>query len=531
MARVEVYDTTLRDGAQAEGINFSVEDKLRITQALDELGVSYIEGGWPNPTHEADREFFRRVRELPLRHAKVAAFGSTRRANLKAEDDPQLQTLLDTGAPVVTIFGKTWDLHVTEVLGTDLATNLAMIETSVAFLVGAGVQVIYDAEHYFDGFKSDGGYALETLAAAASGGASRLVLCDTNGGTMPMTFYDIVSAAVEHFDGGVAIGVHTHNDAGCGVANALLGVKAGATHVQGTINGFGERCGNANLCQVIPDLVLKLGHEAVTTDQLAQLTQVSRLVSELANQTHDERQGFVGASAFAHKGGAHIDAMKKAPSTYEHVTPETVGNRRRILVSDQAGAGTLVWKLERLYPELDKRSPVVRSLLQRLKDLEGDGYQFEAAEASFELLARRALDEFRPHFELLGYRVRLDRIGDGATVHEATVKVRVNGEVRHTAGEGNGPVNALNVALKKALLEFYPEIDRLHLADFKVRVLNSKAGTASRVRVLIENRLNGHRYGTVGVSSDVIEASWEALVDGLEYGLGLLDESIPVSAE
>ncbi|MBI2298631.1 MAG: citramalate synthase [Armatimonadetes bacterium] len=521
MLYVEIFDTTLRDGAQAEGVSFTVEDKLRITRALDGLGVAFIEGGWPNVTHEADREYFGRVADLTLRHARIVAFGSTRRASLPAEDDPQLRGVLDAGTSVACLFGKSWGLHVAEVLRTDLVTNLAMIESSVAFLAAHGREVIYDAEHFFDGYRADPAYALATLEAAARGGASRLVLCDTNGGTLPLTLHDVVKTVIDTL--GRPVGIHTHNDAGCGVANALMAVKAGANHVQGTINGFGERCGNANLCQIIPNLVLKLGHQAIDEEQLTHLTEVSRLVSELANLHHDDRQGFVGGSAFAHKGGMHIDAVQKNPQAYEHVPPERVGNQRRVLVSDQAGAGTLVWKLERMYPALDKGSATVRGLLQRLKDLEAEGYQFEAAEASFELLAKRALGDFRPHFELLYYRVRLDREGEGGTVHEATVKLRVNGDVRHTAAEGNGPVNALNLALKKALEEFYPDVARFHLTDFKVRVLDSAAGTAARVRVLVQTRVNGFEFGTVGVSSDVIEASWEALVDSVEYGLGRLE--------
>ena len=528
MAMVEIYDTTLRDGAQAEGINFSVKDKIRITIALDDLGVAFIEGGWPNPTHQADIEYFRQALDLDLKHARIAAFGSTRRAKLAAEDDPQLQTLLDTGAPVITIFGKTWDLHVREVLRCEPATNLEMIETSVRFLKQAGRFVVYDAEHFFDGYHSDDEYALATLAAAAAGGADRLVLCDTNGGTMPLTLHEICSRVAETFD--VPLGIHTHNDAGCGVANAMMGVKAGAMHVQGTINGFGERCGNANLCQVIPNLALKLGHDCLPPGKIADLTAVSRLVSELANQPHDERQGYVGESAFAHKGGMHIDAVRKAPQAYEHVTPETVGNHRRVLISDQSGASTLAWKLEAKYPGVDKSNPAVRQLLQNLKDMESDGYQFEAAEGSFELRAQEAINGRAPRFELINYRVRLDRIAESGTVHEATVKIKVKGQVRHCVAEGDGPVHALNLALKEALLEFYPDIDRLHLIDFKVRVLDSRSGTGAKVRVLIETRANGSEYGTVGVSADIIEASWEALVDSIEYGLNVLEAKEQVTA-
>ncbi len=529
MALVEVYDTTLRDGAQAAGITFTLEDKLQVTAALDELGVHYVEGGWPNPTHEADVEFFRRVRELPLKHAQVAAFGSTRRADLAAADDPQLQTLLSAETPVVTLFGKTWPLHVKQVLKVSPAANLAMIESSIRFLKDAGRFVVYDAEHFFDGFAADPVYALATLRAAEQGGADRVVLCDTNGGTMPLTLFECVQRVIEAV--AVPVGVHAHNDAGCGVANSMMAIKAGATHVQGTINGFGERCGNANLCQIIPNLMLKLGYEVLPDGHLSDLTKVSRLISELANQTHDERQGYVGESAFSHKGGTHIDAMRKTPQAYEHISPELVGNRRRILLSDQSGAGTLTWKLQHLYPELDKQNPAVRRLLKDLKDLEGAGYRFEAAEASFELRARQALGDFRPRFELINYRVRLDRIAKHGTVHEASVKIRIGDEERHTVAEGNGPVNALNLALKKALRRSFPEVERIHLLDYKVRVLDSGSGTAARVRVLIWSRANGHEYGTVGVSEDIIEASWEAMVDSLEYGLEVLaDRARPLPA-
>jgi 2-isopropylmalate synthase len=347
------------------------------------------------------------------------------------------------------------------------------------------------------------------------------VLCDTNGGTLPQPLAAIVREVVAALP--LPIGVHTHDDSGCGVANALLGVDAGATHVQGTINGYGERCGNANLCQILPNLALKVGCETVTPAQLQRLTAVSRLVSELANQPHNERQGYVGASAFAHKGGTHIDAMHKTPKAYEHVAAETVGNRRRILVSDQSGTTTLAWKLARLYPHLDKRNPQIKAILKQLKDMEAGGYQFEAAEASFELLAKRALGDFRPHFELLNYRVRLDRDTTEDTVHEATLKIRINGQERHTVAEGNGPVDALSLALRKALLEFYPCVERFQLTDYKVRVLDSKAGTAAYVRVLIETRCDDHVYGTVGVSEDIINASWEALRDSVEYGLALVE--------
>jgi 2-isopropylmalate synthase len=533
MAAIEVYDTTLRDGAQAEGISYSVQDKLAIAVALDDLGVAYIEGGWPNPTHEVDIEFFRRARELDLRTAKLAAFGSTRRADLAPADDAQLCTLVETGTPVVTIFGKTWRLHVQKVLRCSPGENLQMIHSSVAFLKSFGREVVYDAEHFFDAFyeKEDraADYALATLAAALSGGADRLVLCDTNGGRMPAEIKSAVAEVVRMIPG-VTIGIHTHDDAGCGVANALVAVEAGATHVQGTVNGYGERCGNANLCQIVPNLMLKMGHAAIAPERLGRLTAVSRLVSELANQPHNDRQGYVGASAFAHKGGTHIDAMHKTPQAYEHVAAERVGNQRRILVSDQSGATALAWKLERLYPQLDKRNPKVRHLLKQLKDLEAAGYQFEAAEASFELMAKRALGDFRPHFELVNYRVRLDRVTTEDTVHEATLKIRVDGRERHTVAEGDGPVDALNLALRKALVEFYPTVEDLRLIDFKVRVLDTKSATAAQVRVLIQTRCDGHEYGTVGVSTDIINASWEALCDSIEYGLWRLESDLAAAA-
>ncbi|HAZ62508.1 MAG TPA: citramalate synthase [Armatimonadetes bacterium] len=517
MARVEIYDTTLRDGAQAEGISYSIQDKLRIAGALAELGVAYIEGGWPNPTHQVDVEFFTRAAQQDLGGSKLAAFGSTRRADRAAGDDPQLQALVASGAPVITIFGKSWTIHVDEVLRVSREANLEMIADSVAWLAQHAEQVIFDAEHFFDGFATDREYALAALVAAAEAGAARVVLCDTNGGTLPAAIEAAVRAAREVV--GVPIGIHAHDDIGCGVANSIVAVAAGATHVQGTMNGLGERCGNANLCQIIPNVMLKMGHEAIATDGLEQLTRISRLISELSNQTHNQRQGYVGASAFAHKGGTHIDAMRKLPQAYQHVPAELVGNRSRVLVSDQAGAGALAWKLDALYPDLDKRDPRVRRLLERLKELEAAGYQFEAAEASFQLLARRALDDYHPHFELINYRVRLDRVNGDGTIHEATVKVRVGDGERHTVAEGNGPVDALSNALRKALGRAYPDVHRIQLSDYKVRVLDSRAATAASVRVLIEYTADDHVFGTVGVSEDVVAASWQALADGIAYGL------------
>ena len=513
---IQIYDSTLRDGAQAEGISFSVEDKLMIAHRLDDLGVHTVEGGWPNPTNPKDLEFFVRAKGQRFRHARVAAFGSTRRAGNRPEDDPTLNTLLRADTQVVAIFGKSWDLHVTEVLRTTLDENLRLIEDSVAYLKGHGREGVYDAEHFFDGYKNDPRYAMATLLAAQEGGADILVLCDTNGGTLTSEVYEIVKAVKKGI--GVPFGIHTHNDAGLGVANTVAAVELGAAQVQGTVNGYGERCGNANLCAIIPTVELKLRKTCIGRGKLRELMEVSRFVSELANVYHDHRQPYVGESAFAHKGGVHVDAMMKNPACYEHIDPELVGNSRRFLVSDQSGGGTMVDKLRKLKPGLKKTDPEVVAVLAAVKAREGEGYVFEAAEGSFEVLARKAMGLYRDPFELINYRTVVLK-DDRQMQIEAIVKLRVNGEVQHTVAEGDGPVNALDRALRKALEGAYPSLRQVHLEDYKVRVLSSGDGTAAKVRVLIESSDGKGVWGTVGVSENLIEASWIALVDSLSYKL------------
>ncbi len=515
--RVLIYDTTLRDGNQAQGITFTVQDKLRIAQLLDDWGVAFIEGGWPNQTAPRDREFFERAREMKWRNAKICAFGSTRRAGRPVEEDENLRYLVQSGAPVVTLYGKTWKLHVDKVLRTSLDENLRMIEESVAFLRAKGIEVIYDAEHFFDGYFDDAEYALETLRAAVRGGASWLVLCDTNGGTMPYRVRAATEAVREQFD--VGIGVHCHNDAGLAVANSIEAVLAGAEMVQGTINGYGERCGNADLCTLIPNLELKLGIQCLPEGALRRLVHVSRTVSEMANLPPDPRAPYVGTAAFAHKGGAHVNAVLKDSRTFEHVPPEVVGNEREILISDYAGSSTVLYKLQRIWPELDRKDPDVRRILMRLKELEHQGYEFEAAEASFELLARRLREGLREFFELVGYRVIVDRRPDEEPYAEATIKVRVGEREVHTAADGTGPVHALDVALRKAVGALYPKLRQIQLIDYKVRVLDATRGTATNVRVLVTATDGQATWTTVGVHDNIIEASWQALVDSVIYGL------------
>lgn len=520
MRKVQVYDTTLRDGCQAEKISLSVDDKLRIAQRLDEMGFDFIEGGWPNETAPRDREVFERARDLEWKHAKFAAFGSTRRAGIAPEDDTQLQYLIASGAPVITIFGKSWDLHVTEVLGTTLDENLAMIEDSVAFLKASGAQVFFDAEHFFDGYRADREFALETLRAAERGGAECLVLCDTNGGSMPLFVREVLAEVVETFE--TPIGIHCHNDAGMAVANTQIAVEMGASHVQGTINGYGERTGNANLCTVIPNLELKSGLRVLPEGQLRELTELSRWVDEVALVPHNERAPYVGSAAFAHKGGMHVNAVLKTPTSFEHVEPEAVGNERRILVSDYSGGSTILHKLQHIYPDIDRKDERLREVLNEVKRREHQGYQYEAAEASFELLARRIFGDAEELFELQGFRVILGKHREGEMPFaEATVQLKLPGSdsAVHTAAMGDGPVNALDRALRKALQDEYPEIGRMHLVDYKVRVLDATEGTSGAVRVLIQTRNNGQTWGTVGVHENIIEASWQALTDSIIYGL------------
>lgn len=529
--RIALYDTTLRDGTQGAGITLSADDKLRIAEHLDAFGVDYIEGGWPG-SNPKDMDFFERARGRGWRHARLTAFGSTRRPGIPAERDENLNLILAAGTPAAALFGKSWDLHVREALHTTPEENLAMIEDSVRYLRSRGLEVVYDAEHFFDGWKANPEYALATLRAAERAGASVVVLCDTNGGCLPHEIRAGVEAARRAIEG--PLGIHTHNDGELGVANTLVAVDAGCVHVQGTINGIGERCGNANLVSIIPNLQLKMGYRCVPETQIARLGELSRYVAELANIAPNEYQPFVGLNAFAHKGGVHVSAVMAHPPTYEHIAPETVGNARRVVVSDLSGRANVLYKAREMGIDLSRDRPEVRQILAELKRLEHEGYQFEAAEASFELLMRRIMGQHRPSFALLGLRVTVEKRdpGVGVCAAEATIKVAVDGQEEHTAAEGDGPVHALDRALRKALGRFYPEIQRVRLTDYKVRVLNADAATAARVRVLIQSTDGTHTWGTVGVSENVVEASWQALVDSLEYVLlrASVSSGVPPSA-
>ena len=514
---VTIYDTTLRDGTQGEGVSFSSEDKVRLASRLDALGVHYIEGGWPG-SNPKDLKFFRRMQDVTLKHARLAAFSMTRRAGGKAEDDANMRALLDAGAPVATIVGKSWDFHVTDALDTTLHENLAMISDTIAYLCPQVEEVLFDAEHFFDGFRRNREYALATLKAAAEAGAHWLVLCDTNGGTLPADLAAIVREVKTHVK--TRLGIHVHNDAECAVANSLAAVMEGCEQVQGTMNGFGERCGNANLVSVIPALVLKMKLDCIPENNLRELRDVSRFVSELANRKPWSSQPYVGDSAFAHKGGMHVSAVQKHPETYEHVDPGAIGNHRRVLVSELSGKSNILWKAKEFGIDLDKDTAASRQILDRLKDLEDQGFLFEGAEASFELLMERALGRYQPWFELDAYRVIVEeQTANGEPVAEATVRVRVKGILEHTAAAGNGPVNALDHALRKALEEFYPSLKSVKLLDYKVLILDESAGTAAKTRVLITSGDGEDTWGTVGVAENIIEASWLALVDSIEYKL------------
>lgn len=518
---VELYDTTLRDGAQAEGISFSVHDKLRVARYLDEFGFHYIEGGWPG-ANPKDEEFFELAKKETWKNAQLAAFTMTRRAGVKAEDDPNLQTILAAETPIVTMVGKSWDFHVTEALRVSLEENLKMIEESVALMVRRGRRVFYDCEHFFDAWKRSPDYALQTLRAAQNGGAEVLVLCDTNGGSMPDFIAQSVAAVRSEL--GVQVGIHTHNDCELGVANALAAVEGGAAQVQGTINGFGERNGNCNLVSVLANLQLKKGIRIVSDEKMKQLTHLSRFVSEVANLTPDDRQPFVGKSVFAHKGGMHADAVQKAGGeAYEHITPESVGNERRILVSELAGTSNVREVAAQAGIPLEKGGPEARAILKEVKRLESEGWEFEGADASFELLIRRIVQKTPPLFEVHSARVinelREDAKGNSYWITEATLKMLVKGQMIHTAAEGDGPVHALDNALRKALGDFYPQLNTIRLTDFKVRVVNTREGTAAKVRVLLDASDEENNWSTVGVSTNIIEASWLALRESLEYGL------------
>ena len=517
MARIHVFDSTLRDGAQAQGISYSVEDKLKIVRRLDELGISYIEAGNPG-SNPKDLEFFSRLGTLKLANAKIVAFGSTRKVGAAAAEDSNLRSLVAAGTRAVCIFGKSWDYHVTEILRTTLDENLAMVGDTVRFLKAQGKEVIYDAEHFFDGYKANADHAMATLAAAAEAGADCLCLCDTNGGSFPAEVAAITREVVGRF--GNRVGIHCHNDGELAVANSVMAVQAGATQVQGTINGIGERCGNANLCSIIPNLQLKLGLECIPPESLAQLTSAARFVSEVANVTFNDKAPYVGNDAFAHKGGMHIDAVGKNPLSYEHVNPEQVGNSRRILMSEVAGRSTLLARINAFAPDLTKDSPTTRRIIDRLKELEHEGYQFESAESSFELVVRKLLGKYRPFFELKEFKVIVtEPAAAGAANSSAMIKIRVGELEEITAAEGDGPVNALDNGLRKALERFYPAIGEMKLTDFKVRVLDSDHASAAKVRVLIESADRHENWTTIGVSTDIIDASWRALVDAIEYKL------------
>ena len=514
MPQIQIYDTTLRDGTQSEGFTLSSNDKVRIAQKLDELGVAFIEGGWPG-SNPKDVEFFERTRDMQWKNALIAAFGSTCRVKGGPEDDANIKALLDSQTPVCTIFGKTWTLHVKEVLLTTLEDNLRIIEQSVAYLKSNGKRVLYDAEHFFDGYKADSAYALETLRAAIRGGAETVVLCDTNGGTLPWDVEHIIcelKLAIDH-----PFGIHTHNDSECAVINSLTAIRQGAIQVQGTMNGVGERCGNANLVSIMADLELKMGYQCLPKGHIQQLYELSHFVAEVANVTPDEHLPFVGKSAFAHKGGVHVAAMRRSAQSYQHVEPETVGNKMRVVVSDLSGRGNLLSKAEEHGVEVE--SEEVLPVLNEIKELESRGFSFEAAEASVAMMLKRQEYGYKPPFELVDFFVNVEHRQGRGIFAEAMVKVRVQGELLHTAAEGNGPVNALDNALRKALLSYYPQIADFHLSDYKVRILDSDHGTEAITRVLIDTRNNISRWSTVGASTNIIEASWRALADSVEYGL------------
>ncbi len=523
MARaIEIYDTTLRDGTQAENFNLSVEDKVRITLALDRLGIDYIEGGWPG-ANPMSVDYFNKIKRQTLTTARLTAFGSTRHIKNNPQQDANLQALLKAETPVLTIFGKSWDVHVTDALNISLEENLEIIEDTLAFLKPSVDELIYDAEHFFDGFKTNPDYALATLDRAVRGGAGTLVLCDTNGGTLPHELPAIIEAVKNALAGNstaVKLGIHSHNDSETAVANALVAVHCGIDHVQGTMNGFGERCGNANLTSILPALIFKMGRDCTAAASIEELYRTSRLINELANLPHNRYQAYVGESAFAHKGGIHVSAVKRNPLTYEHIEPEKVGNNRRILISDQAGRANILHKAEQWGLRLKPDDPLLSAIILDLKEKENQGYKYEAAEASFELLMREALGLQRKFFRVEGFRVMNNKYRiDRPPLTEATIRLYVGGHEVHTASMGDGPVNALDRALRKALTRFYPCLEEMSLSDYKVRVLSGEHGTEAKVRVLVESTDTACQWRTVGVSINIIEASWQALIDSVNYKL------------
>ncbi|OQB71715.1 MAG: 2-isopropylmalate synthase [candidate division TA06 bacterium ADurb.Bin131] len=509
--KIEIYDTTLRDGAQGESVFFTIHDQTKIAEKLDEFGFDFIEGGWPGSNPKAE-EFFNVMRDNPLKHSKLVAFGSTRRKGRSAEKDPYLKALIDSGADVIAIFGKSWDLHVKDVLRISLDENLQLIGDSIYFLKSKGRTVFFDAEHFFDGYKENPEYALKTLLVAQENGADRLVLCDTNGGILPFEVEEIMRKVIDLMK--VPVGIHAHNDSGVAVANSIAAVKSGAEHVQGTINGFGERCGNADLTSIIPILQMKMGFKCLEEEFLERLTTLSRYVYEIANIVPPGNQPFVGYSAFAHKGGVHIDAVNKNPRTYEHIQPEKVGNQRRILVSELSGKSTILQKFGKYH--LDMRPELVRTILDKVGELEKNGYQFESAEASFDLLVRKILGLYEEPFNVEGFRVIVEERSSGV-VAEATVKIKVGEETEYTVAEGNGPVNALDNAIRKALIPAFPYLSDLKLTDYKVRILHPEKATGAVTRVLIESMDENETWGTIGLSENIIEASWIALIDSFKY--------------
>ena len=514
---VKIYDTTLRDGSQAEDIAFSVEDKVRIAEKLDELGIHYIEGGWPG-SNPKDLQFFQEIKSVPFVQTRIVAFGSTCRAGTLPENDSNIQALIEAGTKVVTIVGKSWDIHPLEALNITLDQNLEIIRSSIEFLKGRFEEVIFDAEHFFDGFKNNPRYALSSLKAAQEAKADWIILCDTNGGTFPDEIQPIIKEVKKKIN--VSLGIHAHNDTEMAVANTILAVKEGVLMVHGTVNGYGERCGNANLCSIIPNLKLKMGIDCITDAQLKKITGVSRFVSELANLPHNRYFPYVGDSAFAHKGGLHVSAIRKSDATYEHVSPDRVGNRQRVLISDLSGESNILYKAAEFKIDLKSKDPKVKKILDDLKQLENQGFQFEGAEGSFEILIKKALEQHRKFFELLGFRVIVEKDREEApSLSEATIMVRVGDQVEHNAAVGNGPVNALDNALRKALEKFYPELRKVKLLDYKVRILSTKDGTGAQTRVLIESGDGDSKWGTVGVSENIIQASWQALVDSIDYKL------------
>lgn len=524
MSKIILYDTTLRDGMQGENIFFSPEDKIKIAQKLDETGILYIEGGWPGSNIGAS-DFFELAKKIKFKNAKLTAFGSTRRKDNLVEEDANIKALLECGAPVITIFGKTWDLHIEAIMQNTKDNNLAMISESIKYMANHGREIIYDAEHYFDGYKHNREYAIKTLETAAKAESKTLVLCDTNGGTMPDEISaitkDTICALKNKGLSDITFGIHTHNDSGLAVANSIAAVNAGAKMVQGTINGYGERCGNADLICIIPILALKMNKDCISKKNLAKMQNLSRFVSETANLTPVNSRPFTGRSAFAHKGGIHVSAVMKNPKAYEHVDPEIVGNQRRVIVSEQSGKSNIEYKAKELGVNLNTKDNHERKITNHIKKLENYGFEFDAAEGSLKLIMEKLTNQFVPHFELEAFRVMVEKNKERPCYSHAMIKIRVGDKTEITSAEGDGPVSALDNALRKALLSIYPKIADMHLVDFKVRVIDGKDGTSSKVRVLIESRDKNNIFATIGVSEDIIEASWQALADSFQYKLSL----------